>query len=344
MSSSSKAFVQVAAIVGLTEALRHAGCRPETICQAVGLQPADLRDPDASIPLHAYLNLLELAAQGSGDDCFGLHFGASYDPGNYGALGFVALNSPTVGAGLRNIGRYLGVMRDHCRVILEVEEGMARLRYRLSAGSIGLRRQDAELALARMCSGIRLVMGGDWAPDEVFFEHPAPADQTPHREVFGTEVRFAQPMNAMVFGQEVLDVEIPTADSRLLRILEGFLEEELSRRRADPDLVQRVRRQVLDALGSGVPGIAEVASAAGMSIRTLQRRLGEQGLTYNRLVDDLRHELSLQYLEARDVSISEIAFLLGYSESSAFDRAFRRRSGLSPLEHRRRIGGAAQPA
>ncbi len=344
MSSSPKAFIQVAAIIGLTEALRRAGCNPEKICEAAGLRPSDLRDPDASIALHAYLNLLELAAQGSGDDCFGLRFGASYDPGDYGALGFVALNSPTVGAGLLNVGRYLGVMRDHCKVILEVENRLARLRYRLAAGTIGLRRQDAEMALARMCRGIRLVLGKDWAPREVHFEHPAPRDDAPHRDVFGAEVRFGQAMNAMIFDQQVLDIEIPSADSRLLRILEGFLEEELSRRRADPDLVQRVRRQVLDALGTGVPGIAEVAAAAGMSIRTLQRRLGEQGLTYNKLVDDLRHELALQYLEAREVSISEIAFLLGYSEASAFDRAFRRRSGVSPLEFRRRLAGTAQPA
>jgi len=344
VSSSPKAFVQVAAIIGVTEALRRAGCNPDKICQAVGLQPADLRDPDASIPLPAYLNLLELAARRSGDDCFGLRFGDGYDPGNYGALGFVALNSPTIGAGLLNVGRYLGVMRYHCRVVLEVENRLARLRYRLAAGSVSLRRQDAEMALARMCRGIRAVLGGDWAPREVHFEHPLPQDGTPHREIFRTQVHFGQPMNAMIFDQDVLDVEIPSADSRLLRILEGFLEEELSRRRADPDLVQRVRRQVLDSLGSGVPGIAEVASSAGMSVRTLQRRLGEQGLTYNKLVDDLRHELSLQYLEAREVSISEIAFLLGYSEASAFDRAFRRRSGVSPLEFRRRLGGAAQPA
>ncbi len=344
MSSSPKAFIQVAAITGLPEALRRAGCNPEQLCDAVGLRPAELRDPDASIPLHSYLNLLELAARSCGDDCLGLHFGAGYDPGDYGALGFVALNSPTVGAGLLNVGRYLGVMRDHCRVILEVEDGQARVRYRLAAGSVSLRRQDAEMALARMCRGMRLVLGSDWAPREVQFEHPAPPDVAPHREVFGTEVRFGQAMNAMIFDQKVLDIEIPSADSRLLRILEGFLEEELSRRRADPDLVQRVRRQVLDALGSGVPGIAEVASSAGMSIRTLQRRLGEQGLTYNKLVDDLRHELALQYLEAREVSISEIAFLLGYSEASAFDRAFRRRSGVSPLEFRRRLGKAARPA
>ncbi|MDJ0946255.1 MAG: AraC family transcriptional regulator [Kiloniellales bacterium] len=344
MSLNPKAFIQVAAIIGLPEALRRAGCNPDQICKAVGLRPAELRDPDASIPLHAYLNLLEVAADRSGDDCFGLRFGASYDPSDYGALGFVALNSPTVGAGLLNVGRYLGVMRDHCRVMLEVEDSMARLRYRLAVGSVGLRRQDAEMALGRICGGIRLVLGSDWAPSAVLFEHPAPADHLPHREIFGAEVRFGQAMNAMIFDQEVLEAEIPTADSRLLRILEGFLEEELSRRRADPDLVQRVRRQVLDAIGTGVPGIAEVASAAGMSIRTLQRRLGEQGLTYNKLVDDLRHELALQYLEAREVSISEIAFLLGYSEASAFDRAFRRRSGLSPLEFRRRLGSAVQPA
>ena len=344
MSSSPKAFIQVAAIIGLPEALRRAGCNPDKIFRAVGLQPAELRDPDASIPLHAYLNLLDHAAQCGDDDCLGLRFGASYDPGDYGALGFVALNSPTVGAGLLNVGRYLGVMRDHCRVILELENRQARLRYRLAAGSVALRRQDAEMALARMCRGMRLVLGEDWAPQEVLFEHPAPRDDGPHREIFGAEVRFGQPMNAMIFEQEVLDVVIPSADIRLLRILEGFLEEELSRRRADPDLVQRVRRQVLDALGGGVPGIAEVASAAGMSVRTLQRRLGEQGLTYNKLVDDLRHELALQYLEARGVSVSEIAFLLGYSEASAFDRAFRRRSGVSPLEFRRRLGGAAQPA
>ena len=153
MSSSPKAFVQVAAIIGVTEALRRAGCNPDKICQAVGLQPADLRDPDASIPLPAYLNLLELAARRSGDDCFGLRFGDGYDPGNYGALGFVALNSPTIGAGLLNVGRYLGVMRDHCRVVLEVENRLARLRYRLAAGSA--RCWAATGRLARSTSSIR---------------------------------------------------------------------------------------------------------------------------------------------------------------------------------------------
>ena len=148
-------------------------------------------------------------------------------------------------------------------------------------------------------------------------------------------------MNALIFEQDVLDFEIETADSRLLNILEGFLEEELSRRRANPDLIQRVRRWVLDALSSGVPGIAEVAQTAGLSVRTLQRRLGEQGTTYNKLVDDLRYDLSLQYLEASNVSVSEIAFLLGYSEASAFDRAFRRRTGVSPMEFRRRLHSSA---
>ena len=344
MSASPKAFVQVAAISGLKEALRRAGCDADRICEAVGLRPSDLDDRDASIPLLPYLAFLDQAARDSGDDCLGLRFGAAFDPANYGALGFMALNSPTIGAGLLNVARYLGVMRDSCRVLLEVEGGLARLRYQLTASSARLRRQDAEMALGRICAGIRAVMGPDWAPQEVLFEHSGPADDGTHREILGAPVRFEQPLNALIFDPAVLDVEIGTADSRLLRILEGFLEEELSRRRANPDLVQRVRRRVLDSLSSGVPGIGEVAQSAGMSVRTLQRRLGDQGVTYNRLVDDLRHDLSLQYLEARGVSVSEIAFLLGYSEASAFDRAFRRRTGLSPLEYRRRLDSAAQPA
>lgn len=341
MSANPKAFVQVAAIVGLKDALRRTGCDPDRICEAVGLRPADLEDPDASIPLQPYLAFLDRAARESGDDCFGLRFGAGFDPANYGALGFLAINSPTIGAALAKGARYLGVMRDNCRVFLEVEGGMARLRYQLSAASVGLRRQDAEMALGRVCGGIRKIMRRNWSPREVLFEHPAPPDISPHREILGAEVRFGQPLNALIFEQDVLDFEIETADSRLLNILEGFLEEELSRRRANPDLIQRVRRWVLDALSSGVPGIAEVAQTAGLSVRTLQRRLGEQGTTYNKLVDDLRYDLSLQYLEASNVSVSEIAFLLGYSEASAFDRAFRRRTGVSPMEFRRRLNSSA---
>lgn len=344
MSPRSDAFVHVVATAGLIETLRAAGCDPGSVLAAAGLKSGDLEDPDKRISLRQYISLLDYAAQRSGDDCFGLHFGARFDPGSYGALGFVALNSPTIGAALLNVGRYLSVMRDQCRVILEVEGNTARLRYRLSAATVQARRHDAELALARICSGIRTVMGPSWAPSAVQFEHGAPKDDAPYTRFFAAPVRFGQSANVLAFGQEVLNATIQAADSRLLRILEGLMEEQLSRRRSDNDLVERVRRQVLEALHSGAPAIGEVAAAGGMSTRTLQRRLAEEGLTYNKLVDDLRYDLALEYLQEQSLSISEIAFLLGYSEASAFDRAFRRNSGLSPLEYRRQIRPSARPA
>lgn len=328
--------IQVAATAGIIAAIEDTGIAPELVLAEAGLTRAALADPERRIPLAKWIALLEGAAERLGDPCFGLHFGAAFDPAAYGALGYVVLNSPTVGVALDNVSRYLGVHRDATELALKIEGRTARTVYRVHSLNIDLGRQDAELAVARLFNALRVAIGGDWSPDAVWFTHSPPADEAEHRRVFGAPVHFHRPTNSLVFERAFLDHPIANADPRLYRILERHIDDALARMPAGDDLIDRVRELVARSLGSGIPTINEVAATLGMGTRTLQRRLQAAGLDYSEVVDSVRRRLALDWIDRQAMTATEIAFLLGYSESSAFSRAFRRWTGDSPGAYRRR--------
>lgn len=171
--------VQVAATAGFLDALVESGCDSDAILRTVGPSRGDLDDPDNAIALAQFIGLLDLGAHHSGDRCFGLHLGTRLDPADMGVLGFVALNSSDIGRAILNVGRYISVMKDQCRVILEVERPTARVRYRLSTMNARTRRQDSDLAMSRMQSFIRGILAPDSTPQEVQLEHAPPGDRGP---------------------------------------------------------------------------------------------------------------------------------------------------------------------
>lgn len=138
----------------------------------------------------------------------------------------------------------------------------------------------------------------------------------------------------MVFDASLLKYPIETADNELLKILEDYCQLILGARPIADDFVFKVQELVTALLPSGQPRIDVVAQEFGMSSRTLTRRLAEYGLTYKGLLEELRRKLAFQYLQDRRISVKQVAYLLGYSEVSAFYHAFQRWTGSSPVQHR----------
>jgi AraC-like DNA-binding protein len=173
-------------------------------------------------------------------------------------------------------------------------------------------------------------------PVEVWFEHTEPADLSEYGQAFlGNKVMFGMPWNGFVFDAALLDQPMPGADDKLhvlIRKHADALLEELPRAQS---FTQRVRELLLKELEGGNPSAVRIASALHMSGRTLTRRLEDEGTTFKDLLDDLRKSLSLRYVGSTDLGLSEIAFLLGFSQSAAFHRAFKRWTAQTPLEYRR---------
>jgi AraC-like DNA-binding protein len=181
----------------------------------------------------------------------------------------------------------------------------------------------------------RQISGRAWPLRAVGFAHPPPADDREHRRFFGCEVRFAEPEDSLAFDREFLDAPLPAADPALSSVLERYGDGLVARLPAGDPFLDDARRAVAALLRGGDTSLEALAARLGQSRRTLQRRLQALGTSQQDLVDSVRRELALLWLADPRTSITEVAYLLGFSEPTAFHRAFKRWTGTTPAEHRR---------
>ena len=302
---------------------------------AAGIDPTTLDSPDTRLPFRLHIAMLEAAAEVSGDPCFGLHLGAAMDAKNSGVLTYVALSSATVANALRHVKRYYHVLTRGETFEAEVRGAHLDIEYRILDTSIGPSRQNDDLFMMSSLRLMQLATGKRVYPERVAYKHSEPADGADYRRLFGAPMEFAAAKTKLIFDRSVLDMPIHSADPQLLHILERYCQSVIRERGQDDSLMQQVEELAMRLLPDGPPKADAVASALGMSKRTLSRRLQEQGLTYRDLVDELRAGLAQRYLQDRQLRMSEIAYLLGYSDLSAFNHAFRRWTGQPPSAYRR---------
>jgi AraC-like DNA-binding protein len=187
----------------------------------------------------------------------------------------------------------------------------------------------------------RSLVGRTWSPRRVAVRHEAPGDADAYERWFNAPVAFGAKRVEIVFDAQLLDLPVVGADPTLVRLLDRHIEQVLARLPRAASLVDRVRAEAARSISDGAaPTAASIARALNMSERTLLRRLSEEDATPSDIIADVRRELASQYLRDPAVSITEAAFLLGYSEPSAFHRAFKRWTGVTPAEFRERTAGA----
>ena len=169
--------------------------------------------------------------------------------------------------------------------------------------------------------------------------HEAPAVTSEHLQFFRAPVMFACATNAFVMEREFCRQSIPGADPNLFKILNRYLDTVLSHVPKEDEGLAVIRRKIAEAIKIGNPTLAQVAKALAWSPRTMQRHLNRCGSDFRSLIDDTRRRFALDYLKDSNNTLTEIAFLLGYSEASAFNRSFKRWTGKTPLDYRRKLIG-----
>ncbi|ARE39701.1 Transcriptional regulator, AraC family [Rhodovulum sp. P5] len=305
------------------------------LLRSVGLDPDADIDPSTMISDTAYYGMLEQIAAGLGDATdFPLHVGASMICDDYGAFGLAWKTAPTLRDSFARAERYW-------RLLTSVSEHEVRwagddawfFLHRAGTRRLGMRLSN-EATLASVMSLIRQVSEAPITAVEVHFRHPAPPTLTAHERYFGCPAIFGSDRDALLLPGAVLSRPNRQGDTGITRFLLQHLDAELDKLGTDRSLGQTVRGAIAQALSAGVPKAAEVAARLGISERTLQRRLGEEGLSFQKLVDEARRELAEGLLAERDYALAEIAFLTGFSGQSAFTRAFRRWRNETPAAYR----------
>ncbi|WP_442475977.1 AraC-like transcriptional regulator QhpR [Roseovarius aestuarii] len=295
----------------------------------------ELDSPVSEINLSQYCKMFETAAAQTHNDNIGLQFGRHFQPQQLGMLGYSAISSPTLAAGLRNMETFFPAHQEQTSFGLIQDDGILWLSYRILDPRIRNRRQDAELSLGMFCNVFRAALGDDWAPLEVRFEHAAPENAHEHETAFNAPVVFNRRTNAIAFRRSDLDAKMPAHDPYLFSMVKAFMESRCKTSDDPVDFATVVRNEIKMQLGSSIPSLCEIASILGMPSLSFQKRLRKHGLSYNDILRAARHELALHYMDDPSMPLTEIAFNLGYSELSAFSRAFRNWTGMSPQRYRR---------
>jgi AraC-like DNA-binding protein len=282
--------------------------------------------------------LLDGAIQLTDDPDLGLKAAREISVGDYGALEYVGASAATWGEAIRIIGRYMPLVNDALDFVLHVEGGRAEIQLH---SRVVLPRAGADFQSAAFHVAASHRRPTDLAVEfDVWFTHPAPAKLDEYEKTFapGT-LRFEAPFNGFVFDAKWLEAPVPTADPKLHALIRRHADLVLAELPKTASLTQKVRDAITQELAGGNPGVGHVAQKLGMSQRTLGRKLEDEGTTFKALLDDLRRRMALRYVGGQDLGLSEIAFLLGFSQAPAFHRAFKRWTGQTPLEYRRKTRG-----
>jgi AraC-like DNA-binding protein len=301
---------------------------------ATDLTPQIVGDGDARISPSQFCVAWAEGVRLTGDRQIALRIAASTPPGAFGIVEYVCRAAPTFGEALRQWVRYLNLLDDAVTVGLVIEGDRACLRV--------LRESEApvpashELCYALVAKYARELSTVPFRMLAVDFSHPAPGDIAPYRSWFDAPVAFDAEHTQLVMPASALDASLVSSDPMLLAILTRAADELVAKAPDDPLITSQVRRVLHEALRGGEASVDDVAKKIGMTGRSLQRRLEEEGTTFNKLRELVRRELAQRYLDD-GLAIAEISFLLGFSEPSAFFRAFKRWTGKTPLESRRAV-------
>lgn len=329
-------------VVGQVEAWVDANA----LLSTVGLEEGRDVDPSFMIKDEAYYLLFEQAAAADPDGTtLPLRVGGSMRCDDYGPFGFAWKSAPTLRDSFDRAERFALVLTSVS--IYEVEEcfeGAFIHLHRDGERSLGMRLSN-EATLASIAAISREVSSEPFRPEALYLKHEAPSDKGGHEAYFECPVHFGSDRDALLVSKRTLLTPNRLGDASIAQFFDTHLAAQVSKLGDTVPLETLVLDRVSPALSGGVPALSDVAGDLGMSGRTLQRRLSEEGLSFQSLVDEARRRLALRLLrQESDVTLTEVTFMTGFSDQSAFTRAFRRWTGQTPGAFRAAgIKGEASP-
>lgn len=311
------------------------GVETRDLVAGLGLDPD--APPDAAKLVSSddyYRFFAALAERDPSDLGLALRIGASMRCDEYGAFGLAWKSAPDLRGSYVRSERYGRVLGSAEAYTLERDpQGSYFSLEKAGDGSLGMQLSN-EASLAAVAAISREVSAKPFAPLAVYFKHAARGDLGVFSAHFGCPVHFDADRNALLVSDTALSAPNNLGDRTIAQFFDRHLEKQLAALPDDAALETRVRMAVSQTLSEGVPTLSDIAASLGMGARTLQRRLADTGVSFQSLVDHARRTLAQQLLRETEYSLAEIAFLAGFSEQSAFTRAFKRWSGQTPRSYR----------
>jgi AraC-like DNA-binding protein len=337
------AMVQAQSLRGYPELVTDLGGNPTRLLRKAGIEPAALNQLTAFISFESQIELLERSATELGCADFGLRLAERQDIGVLGTLAVAMRYSTTVGDAMHCASEYLHVYNNAIAFTVTSGErrGQARLVFRVLPEHYLGWAQTAEHGIGLASRIMTLLSEGNCHLQQMWFPHPAVATEATYRSRFDASLTFRADRLGLAYASRDLDLPISEHNRELHDLATRYLDTQLPRGRTP--LALQVRQAIETLLGTGTCGQRQVANALFMHPRTLQRRLSEEGTTFETIKDHIRRDLAQRYLSQPDIPLKQVTSLLDYSEQSAFGRSCRRWFHTSPQEFRNRLISAGPP-
>ena len=317
-------------------AAARSGRSPADLAALIGVLPTLVTDPDARVEHSVVASAWDTLADVSGEPHLGLFAVSLLDAAPVDLVDLALQHARDLRGLLDCFSRFQRLYHDanDCTQHIEGDQAVSVFSLRPEAARS---RHLCEFVLGNWTRKARRILGDCFVLTEVRLRDSGAEPPALFRQIFGAApVRFGAGVDALVYSASLLDAPVAGADEALRALLEKQLERTLASRAPDAAFLDVARHRLRVALTQGGIDAEQLARALAVSTRSLQRRLAELGTTFSDLLDEVRRDLALGHLEHPDVSVTEVAFLLGFSDLSSFSRAFRRWTGKSPAEHRRK--------
>jgi len=324
---TSQPTFSAGAVRGLLGAFERLGHDVPSLLSAAGIQPADLEDPDARIPCAAAGAVFCAAQQRRPLENLGLRLAQATPLGAYPLIDYLIVTSSTVGEGLRRYARHAILTGAPLHIDIHEDESPIRVVVDTAQG-------DAEYTISLTLLHLRREAAGTLRPEWVSLAHQ-PDDRGAFEEAFGCPVRVNAPWSGFALAREAWLLPLRRRDPILQGVLERHAADVLARIPSGDDVLAGLRRVLARRVARGDTRASAAARDLGTSVRTLQRRLAAAGISYQEVLDQARCQAAERHLADAALSIAEVAWLIGYSEPSAFHRAFKRWRSVTPQAFRR---------
>ena len=318
---------------GIVEYLNRRECAVEPFFAQAGIALELLNDGDRRLPSTTFLSLLEAAGKLASDPAVGLHVGECIKPGQYGVLGYAVMSSQTVQEAFERHERYEALVSNRAQSRYQLGNEECSLTWNTGADEAAC--AIAEENVAAWVTFSRWITGQNLRPSSVHFRHSAPAYLAEYERIFQCPVLFEQPVVEVRFPTTYLHLPITQHDPLMQEMMDAHAERLLQQFNQTDSLIRDVRRLIIEGLAQATLTLESVSEALGMTPRTLQRRLRERDETFNSLLERTRKDLAMTYINQADVSLPELAYLLGYADQTAFQRAFKKWTGTTPGKYRK---------
>ena len=330
-ASGPDSLGSVAAILPLLEYLENEGFELRSILNRVGIPASALEDTKTRFPKQRLEALWQVASEVTADPAIALRVSTMVKTNTLGVIGYLASVSESGRDAFELVKGLTPLLWEDFHCDLENDGEVAFIR--CSTGSDPqASRFTSEYAIGLTVTMSRVFGASRADPIEARFSYPAPAYADDYEQVLRLPIRFDAGEDGVLLPISMMDSLNPSADAALRLVLERFAADQLARIPTSAPFAQRVRAFVRSTLPQGGLSSDAVAAQFAMSNRSLRRRLNEEATSYQEILDEVRAELARHYLTKEKQGIDEVAFLLGFSDPSAFTKAFRRWTGQTPAD------------